>query len=261
MSTVIRAGDVPRVASRLTSVDLADHLEEARAVVADAKNHASRMLESARSEAERLGGQARKKGFEQGHQEGYEKGYSEGKEKGASDGYDEAYNAAKLKFDEQHTAIVSDVTRVLDELSARRDSLELAARRDILDFAISLATKLTYQIGTLNRKAALANLHKALQLVQTKADLTIRAHPDDLAAIEEFAGSVLRHADGAGGVHVVCDEGIAPGGCVVKNESTEVDATLETQIEEIVALLLGDVGDGAIGEAPVGDVSGETCDG
>ncbi len=239
MSTVIRAGDVARVANGLVSVDLADHLEEARAVVEDAQQRAARMLESARSDAERWGPEAREKGYEEGHREGYEKGYAEGKETGTTDGYTEAHTKATAKFDAQHAAIVSDIERVLDEMNGRRESIELAARRELLAFAISIAKKLTYRIGTLNHEAALGNLHKALQLVQSKTDLTIRVHPDDLAAIEEFAESVLRHAYGAGGVNVVSDSAIAPGGCVVKDASTEIDATLETQIDEIVSLLAG----------------------
>ncbi len=249
MSTVIRAGDVARVASSLVSVDLADHLEEARAVVADAQNRAARLLESARSDAARWGPEAREKGYEKGFRTGYQKGYAEGKEKGETDGFAEAHNAATAKFDEQHAAIVSDIERVLGELNARRESIELAARRDLLAFAISLATKLTYRIGTLNCDAALGNLHKALKLVQSKADLTIRVHPDDLAAIEEFAESVLRHAHGTGGVEIVPDAKIAPGGCIVTDETTEVDATLDSQINEVVSLLVSGSAERATGES------------
>jgi flagellar biosynthesis/type III secretory pathway protein FliH len=43
---------------------------------------------------------------------------------------------------------------------------------------------------------------------------------------------------------VVADEGIVPGGCIVRTERSEVDVTLDTQVAEIVALLLGeDAGD------------------
>jgi len=256
MSTVIRAGDVTRIAGRLAPVDLADHLAEARTAVAEARTRAARLLESARREAQRLGPEAQKKGFARGHREGYDKGYAEGKEKGQREGFEEAHANAMAKFDQQHSRLIADVTRVLDEMDARREGIELAARRELLDFAIAIAGKLTHRIGAMNRESVVENLRNAIQLVGSRTDLTIRAHPDDLAAIEEFAESVLYGVGNNRGVHIVPDEKIAPGGCVVNNETTTVDATLETQMDEIVALLVGKASEDPSKESPGGNGDG-----
>jgi flagellar biosynthesis/type III secretory pathway protein FliH len=40
-------------------------------------------------------------------------------------------------------------------------------------------------------------------------------------------------------VQFTADDGIARGGCIVRTTRTEVDATLDAQIAEIVSVLLG----------------------
>jgi len=240
MTTVIRAGDVPGLSSRLTAVDLSDHFVEAKQLVARAQSHAERILDQARNEAARLGPQAQKNGYDAGYAEGSERGYAEGKGNGEKEGYENAYRDATQRFDEQHAAIVRNFERLADQLESQREALFVAAKRDLLDFAIGVATKLTYRIGSLDSQAAVANLDRSLQLVQSKRDLTVRAHPDDLAAIEEFASSALPRLRGEGGLMAIADASIDRGGCVVQHETGEVDATLSTQIDELVGLLLGD---------------------
>lgn len=76
-------------------------------------------------------------------------------------------------------------------------------------------------------------------MVHAKTGLTVRAHPSDLEAMKRFSASVLDRVGEADGIELVADDTVSPGGCVVKSERTEVDATLDTQIAEIVSLLLG----------------------
>ncbi|MBU0717081.1 MAG: flagellar assembly protein FliH, partial [Planctomycetes bacterium] len=117
--------------------------------------------------------------------------------------------------------------------------LAITAESDLLDFAVMVASRLTYEIGRLDREAAKANLSRALRLVSSKTDVLIRVHPDDLATMAEFADSVLKQAESSPAVRLEADESMAPGGCRVRSEPMEIDATLETQIDAMVALLLG----------------------
>ena len=120
----------------------------------------------------------------------------------------------------------------------------MAAEHHLLRFATDVASKLTFAIGALHHESAKENLRRAIRAVGEQTDLTVRVHPADLEVIKDFAPSALEQAGASSHVNVVADEGISPGGCTVKSARSEVDATLETQVAQIVALLLGgDLGD------------------
>lgn len=232
MSTVIKAGQAGRVLQRLSTVDLADHLAEARAVLTDAERRAAQIIAHAERDAERL--------REEAHQGGYQAGHDQGYAEGTATGHQAGLQESVARFDEQQSALVSAMDRVIAEIDALKQDLAIAAENDLLEFAVSVARRLTFAIGELYPESATENLLRALRLVGSKTDLTVRVHPQDVAAMKTFAESVLQRMDGSRAVNLVADDSVAPGGCRVQSAQAEVDASLETQVDEMVALLLGD---------------------
>lgn len=232
MSTVIKAGEAGPVLQRLSTVDLADHLGEARAIIADAERRAAEIIAHAKRDADR----ARENAHETGHEAGYEEGRREGTAAGHQAGLEESVE----RFRGQQSTLVSAMARVVAEIDAIKQDLAVAAEKDLLDFAVSVARRLTFAIGAIHRESALENLQRALRLVGAKTDLTVRVHPDDIAAMETFAESVLENIRTSHAVNLVADDTLAPGGCVVESAEAEVDASLETQVDEMVSLLLGE---------------------
>ncbi len=231
MSTVIKAGQGGDILQRLSTVDLADHLAEARAVIEEAGCRADRIVAQARTDAQRALAEAKKSGY----QVGYERGHAEGITAGQQDGRQEAIE----RFNTEQDNLVSMMKQALAEIDASKEELRVAAERDVLDFAALVARRLTFAIGRLHHESAQANLRRAIQLVESKTDVTIRVHPDDLASIETFAASLLEQVGASRAVNVVPDDSAAPGGCKVESGRTGIDATLEAQVDEMTSLLLG----------------------
>lgn len=229
MSTILKAGASGAVLKRLATVDLADHLREANGVIDDARRRAASHIARARQQAKLTTGAI--------HQKAHEEGFRKGLEEGASIGRREAFDQATEAFHREHAHLVSDLQRAIAQFDGLKDELRLAAQRDLLNFAVLLARKLTFAIGSLHHDAAVENVKRAIDCVGRATDLTIRIHPADRVTVESFASSVLTQTSTA--VRIQADDSIAPGGCVVLNDRTEVDARLETQVDEIVALLLG----------------------
>jgi flagellar assembly protein FliH len=232
MSTVIKAGQAGALIRQLSTVDLADHLAEARTVVQHAKRQASQIVSQAGEDARRA--------VEEGEKSGYEAGYSKGYEEGTAAGHQAAYEASIERFDKEHANVVAATRRAVDDFEAMKEEIRLAAERDVLEFAVDIARRLTFAIGRLHHESVVENLGRALRLVGSKTDLTIRVNPEDAESIRTFAESVFQRTDSAGSVNVVEDASISPGGCKVSSEHTDVDAALETQMDQIVTLLLGD---------------------
>jgi flagellar biosynthesis/type III secretory pathway protein FliH len=237
VTSVIKAGQTGPILSQLTTVDLADHLAEARAVVEEARRRAAQIAANAKTQKEQM--------FEEARQAGFDAGYEQGHEQGTAAGYKAAYGAAEERFNRQHADILADVQRAIAEIDLRKEELRIAAERDLLEFAVLVARKLTFQVGKLHHEAALANLNRSLRLVASQTDLTIRVNPDDLASLETFADSVLQRADASRAVKLVPDDSLKPGGCTVSTDRTDIDATLEAQVDAMVSLLLGGDADDA----------------
>lgn len=231
MSTVIKAGEAGHIIRHLSTVDLADHLAVADAATERAKRQVARTLADAQTEAERIRQEAK--------QQGYDEGYRLGHAEGVKTGYQVAHDEAIDTFRQEQTDIVHAMQEAVTAIDTVKEDLAIAARRDLLDLALLIARKLTFAIGDLHPESVRQNLDRALRLVGSKTDLCIRVHPKDLASVEKFAESALAHITAADAVKIVADEEIVPGGCKVESEKTSVDASLETQVNEIVTLLLG----------------------
>lgn len=231
MPAVIKAGELGTVAKRLTTVNLADYVAEARVVLEEAKRQATQVAEASRRQAEQA--------FEEARKRGYATGFEEGRRAGVESGRSEAFTAATERFDAQHADVVAAMSVAIAEIDSAREGFRAAAEKDLLDFAVLVARKLTFAVGALHREAAQANFERALRLVEARSDLTVRVHPDDVASMKTFAATVSGVAQASRAVHLVPDETIAPGGCIVRSERTEVDSSLDTQVDEIVALLTG----------------------
>ncbi len=232
MATVIKAGEAATLLKRLSTVDLADHLKEANKVVVAASQRAAKVVADAEARAEKV--------WESARQAGYDIGYEEGRQTGMTSGHDDALCAATKRFEQEHATIVADMERVVSEIDGIRKDLRIAAERDLLEFAVQIATRMTFSIGRLHREAVVENVRRAIRQVGEKTDLTIRLHPADRTFMETFADSMLKRLDVSDAVQLIEDASIAPGGCIVETDRTRIDATLETQVAQIVSLLLGD---------------------
>jgi flagellar assembly protein FliH len=231
MATVIKKGDNGELVRRLASFDLADHLAEARHVVASARREGQRILAEATAEADRI--------REAAEGEGYRAGYGAGQIKGLEEGRAEALREATERFNESHAELADSMAAVIESFETSKQDLLIEANRDLLEFAVALAAKITRQVGEMDRQAALANTEEALRLVGGRTDLTVRVHPRDGETLRQFASAVAEQAVGKRHVTVVEDESIAPGGAVVTAGGMEIDASLETQLEQITRLLVG----------------------
>lgn len=238
MSTVIKANQSTKLLHRPAAVDLADHLREARQIVDEARQQAADILAHAEAEGRRIRAAARNEAHEAGFNQGKDQGYREGFEAGCAAGRQEAFQQAHAQFQQEHSHLVRDCQKSIQEIASIKEGIRSDAERHVLDFAMRLASKLTHAVGASSSKSAAANLTRSLELVHERTHVAVRLHPDDLTAFNRWAPEAFAALTCGRDVKLVGDESIARGGCVLRTPHTEVDATLETQLEEIVSLLV-----------------------
>ena len=230
--TVIKVGNAGPILKSLSHVDLADHLSQAREIVATAKKQAAKTVTDATEESRRRAAEAKESARDQGYKDGFAKGEIAGHEK--------AFEESIKIFEARHATVVKQMINAIGEIEAIKDGLRVAAERDLLEFAAELAFGLTYRIGLHSSQAAIENANRAMRLVGKRTDLSIRINPKDLKAMETYASTVMKRMEASPNITALADESMAPGGCIVETNRTRIDASLETQIAELSLLLLGE---------------------
>lgn len=230
MPAVIKATDrSPKLASRLETINVSDHLGEARVVLEKSREKARGILREAQAEARRITDKADERGFESGFRRGYEAG--------AKAGYEAAFAEAKEAFATDQEQVVQAMHGVVEEFEQRKRDILISAEADIVEFATRVAEAVTKQVGAVNAEAASANLQAALQLVQSMTDLVVSVHPNDVDAIGRFVETVKDRFEQADHIRIVGDESIAPGGCRLASPEADIDATLDTQLAQMAAIM------------------------
>lgn len=231
MGTLIRAGQTPEFAGRLHTVDLADHLAQADAILRDARTRAARMIEAAKeqiaTDRERAMSEAHAQGFLEGRQQGLEEGRAQ------------ALQEARERFDTELSSLAEQFAAGAEGLAAIREEVRTVCESQAIDFAMDVAGKLTLAIGEARPQAAIENLKRALDFVEGQTVVRVRVHPSDESAMRSFADEYLRRARESRGMDIVTDSQLAPGGCVVEAEHSVVDASLEEQLAQLVSLIRG----------------------
>lgn len=177
-------------------------------------------------EIEQIQQQAHDDGLAAGREEGLESGRKEGYEAGFQEGYGKGQEQALAEV-----ARLEQLTAALDEALARFDQ-EMG--EDILGLSIAIARQVTRNALNFRPEALLPVIREAIaSLPQPNHHAQLILHPDDAALVRPLMEKELSHSH----CRIVEDEQIERGGCRVKTEASDVDATLQGRWGKVVATL------------------------
>jgi flagellar assembly protein FliH len=182
-------------------------------------NQRARILTDVAAEAEQIREHARAEG------------HAEGLAQGREDGLAEARSATLA------------LGQALTEALALREQLAEETERDAVALALALAAKILAGTLEVEPERVLDTVRGALRRVTDRRRVAVLVDPTDLetvnAAIAELGAQVggIEHCD------VQADRRVGPGGAIVRTLESEVDATVETQLErarEVIQIELAD---------------------
>lgn len=127
---------------------------------------------------------------------------------------------------EQLSHSIAAIGETLEEISRR-------AEADVVELALALAKKIIHREAAADREIVMNVAKAALSRLHTRSTVGVRLHPDD----HEY---LILHQDKLGyrgSIELVADPSVAPGGCFVHTDSGDVDATIDSQLEEIAEAL------------------------
>jgi flagellar assembly protein FliH len=159
---------------------------------------------------------------------------AEGFEQGRLAGAKETRDALEAQMKRQTQELAQRVTQVVQKAQQDFAQLEQTLASQLLELACDLARQVVRrELHTpLDPLRAVVNEALALAVEDGQAS-TLKLHPTDWALLQADMAETLS----AMKVHLVADDQLTPGGCVVENASGGVDARLEKRWARAVANL------------------------
>jgi flagellar assembly protein FliH len=177
----------------------------------------ARILADAGAEAQHIREQAR----EEGHEEGLQQGRAEG-------------------VAQAHAAALA-LQQALGELQRQSQEIAQAVERDAVELALALAAKILAGTLEVQPDRVLDVIAGALRRVADRRRIAVLVDPEDLEVVGAAIGDLQAQAGGVELCEIQADRRVGRGGAIVRTLESEVDVTIETQLErarEVVCLEL-----------------------
>lgn len=239
MSTVIKAEDARRQKLQLSVFSLADIRAEADEILGRARAEAASIL----AEAQRHRNQLAEKARQQGHAEGQKAGLVEGRRAGHEQGLAEACD----RFGQDQDKLLGALTALLDDFDQQKRRMLSQAHKDLVRLALAIAGRVVKRVVAAEPEVAASNVREAVALVSSSSDVVVHVHPAEVESLQRFCREWAERTGRLDHVRVVADESIDRGGCVVRTDNGQVDATVQGQLDRIAEQLVPGDREGSVG--------------
>lgn len=157
------------------------------------------------------------------------KAYEDGFKAGEKAGFELGSQKADVHF--------SSLAGIVKELETFKQSIYGPCMEEMKELVLAIARKVIHRELELKDDAVLGCLERALQSVVAGGDITIRVNPRDLELMRSHKPEIFKSGEGLRTVAIEADEKVGKGGCVIDTRHGEIDATIESVIDEIEARL------------------------
>ncbi|MGE5552344.1 MAG: FliH/SctL family protein [Betaproteobacteria bacterium] len=200
--------------------------------VALAQERAAAILQEAQLEADRLVAEARSRSaqvLEEARREGYQAGFREGEEKGLAEGL--------AKAEREMEAAVKQTMKVLAAAIHEKQRIVASSRDDVLKLVRKVAERIIRAEVRLDPNVVERAIDASLALVAERSQVLIRVNPEDLTRAREGVPHFLRYFSPSAVLEVCADSRVTQGGCLIETNAGNIDARVETQLEEVFGKL------------------------
>jgi flagellar assembly protein FliH len=177
--------------------------------------------------------------------------WEQARESGRREGFEAGYEAGMALAEADVNAALAEHHRATDRLASAARALEeghrqlLAADRieldsieaDVIELALRLAAEVIGRELRATDRPVRDALARAMRFVPERVTPVAVVHPDDAATAAEVLAADPRWR---GGVEIIADPGIEPGGCVLEVGECRVDGQLGPALERMRDALTAD---------------------
>jgi len=150
-------------------------------------------------------------------------------------GRQEGTTAVESKLD----ATLQAFTLALEDVNRLRKSVARNSSQDMLRMVMAISEQVILRSLEVNPEILLSLIENALQASVQADSYRIRVSPQDLELVNQQKPLFLASISSMKNISITADAEITPGGCRVESDFGDVDATIETQLEQIRKVLVG----------------------
>ncbi|MCA0375366.1 MAG: flagellar assembly protein FliH [Gemmatimonadetes bacterium] len=154
----------------------------------------------------------------------YARGRADG-ERAARAALDHALAGALQALGEAVESVRLHEARWLSNAEENIAALSVLVARHVVQAAVEVDPTFLQQV-----------VQSALQQCPAEQEITVRLHPDDLAACRSV---IAQHADQVQGIRWIADPSIVRGGCLTEGRERIIDGRVDTALERAYRMLAG----------------------
>ncbi len=151
----------------------------------------------------------------------------------AEDAYARGRQDGLAQAEERFGELGRAFAAAVEDIGRLRESILKNSTDDMLRLVLAVARQVVHAEIASNPQIVLETLKRALKAAVRSDEYHIRLHPGDLALVSEHKPLLLASVSGLRNVTLEGDASIARGGCYVESNLGQVDATIDSQLEEI----------------------------
>ncbi len=149
-------------------------------------------------------------------------------------GYDEGYQAALEAANKEADKIRAQAKSVLVQAEENRRDKINNLKEEIHDLAIDIAEKIVVKELEIKPDVVLAIAQEAIQLVSNRKYIVLWVHPGEKEICQKHRDQLMKHLPPKAQVHIMTDDTVARGGCIVETDYGKVDATLSNRWQTLL---------------------------
>lgn len=144
-------------------------------------------------------------------------------------GFEEGQAAARRSLAAEVEAMQGKLARAIEELTGWRARSRREAEQDVVALAIAVARRILHRELTVAPEALLGLVKAALDKMESREIHRVRVARSDAAAVRQF----FDHMGAPQRVEVMADPALAPGSVRIESSGGTLDASVDTQLDEI----------------------------
>ncbi len=156
-----------------------------------------------------------------------------------TDAYGQGKKAGLEEAEKQFGATVKALAEAIDEIGRLRQLILKNSTDDMVRLVMAVSEQLVQSEISVRDDAIIAVINNALQAAVKSDEFHIKVNPADFEMVTKNRPLFLASISGLKNITFEADQKTSRGGCLVESVLGEVDATLETRLDEIRQHLTG----------------------
>ncbi len=125
---------------------------------------------------------------------------------------------------------LAEASELCARAAARGDEVLVEAEKQLVDLAFAIAARVLARVVEKDREAVIEVAARALEAARERREISVRVHPDDIAALRTAEPHLLERMERARRIALREDAAVARGGVIVETEAGTIDARLDSQL-------------------------------